>query len=115
MSQERSPKRVRLSNNGISLILSSSSNTQSTEEIRAEIERLKKQLFEIHRQRSKLYYFVFDVTSHNILKQFSDGLINEQFMKTITKKVMLEVDVLKTKLVAIEHKIVSLESLLENE
>lgn len=113
MSRERNPKRIK-HDTGIDLLISASNIVQPTDML-LEIKNLENELFHLHRQRSKLYFYIFDINTHNLLKAFSNGLISNEVISNINKNVMKEVDILKARIIDLEHKIQELESLFKNE
>jgi len=114
MSEEPSSKRIKVDKSGIDLLLSAA-NVMGPDEALKKLNTLREDARHYHRNRSRLYWFMFDSTTFTILKTFSDGKIDDDLINEMKENIMKEINIINNLLIKIEAEIEILKGFFKNE
>lgn len=112
MSEQPSSKRVKKDESGIDLLLNVAMSSEAAEK---KLNELREEARNYHKSRSRLYWFMFDNTTFTVLKTFSDGKIDDNFINKMKENIMKEINILNDLLIKIEAEIEILKSFFKNE
>lgn len=110
---ERSPKRSRIERRMEMLITAAS--IMGPNEAIEEIAQLKNKINQLHHCRSKLYSFMYDSMTQNMLIKFSNGKINASDIKELRDNIQEELNDLRNKIIETELKLNNLKAFFKNE
>lgn len=113
MSEEPTSKRTKM-DSGIDLLIDAA-NIMTPEEATEKLKKLREETQHFHRNRARLYWFMFDSTNFLILKTFAVDVITDKFIEKIKKNIMHEIGIMSDILVKNEAEIEALKAFLKNE
>lgn len=110
---ERSPKRSRMERRMEMLI--TATTIMSPDEAIAEMTQLKNKINQLHHTRSKLYSFMYDSMTQNMIVKLSNGKITNSDMKELRDNFQEELTDLRNRIIEAEIKLNNLKAFFKNE